>query len=449
MKDARHTYFLLFNLLLFISIDCLASSSHITHLLQTKAVTYKTIPFKKNGIFKSEDRHIGYDLRIKNEVDDNQRGTINVEVKNAAGYPLFHSTVGVYIPIRGTFGQEINFDNTQFAPGFYTVTMILSTNHISSDTTYYVFALEPEKLQPIVNKPSDFDAFWNDTKRELVNTNPNFNVIKRPDLSTIYVDVYLVEFKSLDDITVRGWLSVPKDKGKFPVIYKLPDYLVDMQPEMRRDIAVFSLNVRGHGNSNDEVKLDYKQYNTANIFDKYKYIYRGVYMDCLRGLEFIYYKGTELKLDTSKISITGEGQGAALAAATASLDASGRRAKGIAIENPIYTDWRNLIAYAELQREASWPAAAFKDYIYNNRTKFFNTWDYFDPINFAANINCPVLLAIGLKNTNAPPQCSYDFFNQLRFVKRELYSCPNCSEQLDANYLNLKNIWTKEVLRAP
>ncbi len=410
-----------------------------------KGISYNIVPFKKEGIFRDDDK-VGFDLRLKNNVGEKIRGSIKAEVRNYKGEQVFNQDIGFTIDANRSYAQDLKLENNLTVPGFYELRLIVAANRYI-DTLYFGYGVDPEKIYSNVNRPPDFDQFWDDAKRDLINIDPKFRVTRRGDQSTRDVDVFLVEFQSLDFQTIRGWLSVPKDKGKYKVLYQLPGYLEELRPDsLRKDMAVFRLNVRGHGNSKDNTNADFNTFNIINLNDKYKYIYRGVYMDALRGLEFIY-RHEHLKLDIKKVVVKGSGQGGSLAAVVASMDP---RPQGCIIERPVYTDMRSLFLLAESQKVTPWPVKNFQAYIANPRNRLnkeglFRNWDYYDPVNFAANIKCKVLFGHNLKNTICPPQAAISLYNQIRIDNRELFMAPD-EDGMNYVYYSFENFWIKKIL---
>ncbi|MCA6440725.1 MAG: acetylxylan esterase [Sediminibacterium sp.] len=410
-----------------------------------KGISYDIRPFRKEAIFRNDEK-VGYDVRLKNNTGEKIRGTLKALVKNYKGEQVFNQEMGFTMDARRSFSTDLKLENNLTVPGFYQLMIAINAGRYN-DTLYYGYGVDPEKIYSNVNRPSDFDQFWEDAKRDLINIDPKFRVTRRGDQSTRDVDVFLVEFQSLDYQTIRGWLSVPKEKGKFKVMYELPGYLQDMRPDsLRKDMAVFRLNVRGHGNSKDNTNADFNTFNIINLNDKNKYIYRGVYMDALRGLEFIY-RHEHLKLDIKKVVVKGEGQGAVLAAVVSALD---NRPQGCVLERPVYVDMRTLFFMAETQKVKPWPVLNFQAYINNprnrlNKENLFRIWDYFDPVNFAPNIRCKVLFGHNMKNTVCPPQAAIALYNQIRIDNREIYMAPD-EEGMNYIYYSFENFWIKRIL---
>ena len=429
-----HTIFLLF-------------SSTISFSQEKPTLDISIKPISNNGIYSTNDRRrIGYLIKLRNTINDDQRGSIYLDIKNSFSQSVYSETIDLFTPSNGSFFKELLLDNSKFPTGFYYVSLKFKTNHINQ-TNNYVFGVEPEKIPATSYRPNDFVTFWEDAKRELVNINPAYQVSRRGDMSTTNTDVFMVEFQSMHNTKIRGWLSVPKGRGKYAVLYKLPAYANPIKPEIRNDIAIFTIDARGIGNSADEQKLNYDNYLTTGISDKLQYIYRDVFMDCLRGLDFLF-THDDLKLDINKIIVKGEGQGAALAAIIVGLD--GRKVKGLIMERTLLLDMRTVFAIGETKPVPPWPVLPLKSYFNSSKTSidnYFRTWDYFDAINFAAKIKCPVLIGVSLKNTLSLPQCSYNFYNQVLTQRREVYVCPDNQDNMDASYYVFENNWTREVLR--
>lgn len=416
---------------------------------QDKAtLNVKIKAFKGNALYDANHKYIGYVIKLRNNISDNQQGKIYVDIKNSYGQSVYSENIDMFAAPKRVFYKDYYLDNSKFKPGFYFVSMDIRTNHFGQVYSY-AFVVEPEKLPTGSYMPPDFTSFWDKAKQELVTINPQYQISRRGDMSTVNVDVFQVEFQSIQSTKIRGWLSVPKSRGKYPVLYKLPSYVTPAKPEIRVNMAVFCLDVRGIGSSADNVQLNYNNYLTTGISNKLNCIYRDVYMDCLRGLDFIF-THQDLKLDITKIVIKGEGQGASLAAAVAGLYS--RNIQGLIMERPVFLDMRTIFAIGEMQPTMPWPLTAFKSYLRNSKTpidNFFKTWDYFDAINFATLIKCPVLIGTSLKGTISLPQCAYNFYNQILSFKREIFICADNENNMDASYYVLENNWIREILRIP
>ena len=428
--------------------SCEVPQAIVTTSKNNKNIEYQIIPNKKNGIFVNNDR-VGYDLMLKNKSNFKIRGVLNADVTNYQGRNIFSQQIGYSIDGRKAFSYDLKLDNAPMGPGFYQMRLInVAEGYNINDTIYSVYGVDPERKYPTINLPTDFLKFWDNAKSELQGYDPKFRITRRGDKATRTLDIYLVEFESVDNYTIRGWLSIPKMSGKFSVLYQLPAYVTGFEPETERtDMAVFRLNVRGHGNSQDPMVGEFGSFATTDMNDASKFIYKKVYLDALRGLDFLY-KSAHLRLDTSKIMVYGEGQGATIATAVCALDP---RPAGCIIERPVFADIGTLMEMAAT-RPPQWPTDIFTNYISSSgmsTTDFYKLWDYHDPVNFAAFIRCPVLFGHSLLNQFSPPQCAISVYNQLASDKREMYISPNTNLEMDYIFYAYKDRWVKKVLRLP
>ena len=208
-------------------------------------------PFKKNGIFYSKSQ-VGFMLRLTSNSSERQRGTIAIEIKNVSNGVVFHENISIYIGSRSFFAKELDYGSIGLLPGIYTIYLNVTTN-VGTTVNHFSFTVDPVNTLIKNFRPPDFSTFWDDSKRDLYLVNPNYQVKKRIDLSTSRADVYAVEFQSLDNLTIRGFLTIPNKRGIFPVICIFPDYVTEVKPEFVSNMAVFSVNVRGVGTSRDKI----------------------------------------------------------------------------------------------------------------------------------------------------------------------------------------------------
>lgn len=417
---------------------------------QTKnPLTIKMKPLQKDGIFHSSDKVINYNIKFKNEVKDIQRGNYLFDVRNDSGRSIFHDAGGFAINQGGSFEREITIEKYKLQPGCYEISLATQTFYYK-DTLSNFFCYDPEIIAFTDNaRPDDFSAYWEDAKRSLYNTYPSFTVNRRNDLADNYTEVYSVEYLSVDNITIRGWLTVPKGRGKYPVLYKLGDLNEPTYPEKFKDKAIFSIDVRGFGNSaEDNLRLKKDDYITKNANNKNKFIGKGVYLDCLRGIDFLY-KSSDLRIDTSKIVVVGIGQGAPMAVAAVALSG---KVKGLELIAPQNFDLFNLLMAADEKNNfTDWPVNVIRDFIINpanktTRDDFERTWSYFDPVNFASQIKCNFLMGANLRNPASPAKCIYHFLNKLAVGRRDIYVCPECNNnEMDYSFKVMEQVWFRGV----
>ena len=280
-------------------------------------VLIKEFPLSGNALF-AKDSLVSYNFNLKNNYRIKQEGTLSYSITTPHGKFLTKSAIKVSLdPLSSNI---VRLDMPTQKTGFYKVNFMLNVSDYD-DTIRRVFGVDVNHIRSEYAKPADFDAFWKQTKLALAAIPPKFKIIPKPSLSSDNDDIYLVEMQSLGNITVRAWLTLPKDRKpdeKLPAYIMLPGYGAEMVPFRGvPHFACLSLNVRGLGNSKDIVKPTRDQYITEGIEDKNKYIYRGALMDCVRLLDFV---NARPEFDTTSVFVTGGSMGAYLALALAGID---------------------------------------------------------------------------------------------------------------------------------
>ena len=333
--------------------------------------------------------------------------------------------------------DEISKSLSFFPPasGFYVVKCALNDKHNSSMLLGY----EPEKIKTPLTRQPDFEQFWQERKMELASVEPHFKLTKS-DRSADKLDVYLVEMQSYGNVKIRGWYTAPTKPGPHPAILSLPGYTSTMWPNMHRtNVATLTLNPRGHGNSKDDVDPKGQEFMFLGFDPEHpeNYIYAGVYMDCVRAVDFL---ASRPEIDTTRIGVEGGSQGGGLAFATAALD---DRISFCAPDIPWLGDW---VGYLETEYWGwenypklfeKYPNLAFDDI-----NRFLS---YFDTMNMAEWIECPVLMSVGLQDDVCPPRTSFVPYNAVQSEK-EYRVYPFAGHGTWHLHGDYKNAWMAKML---
>ena len=404
----------------------------------------KAIPGKKNAIF-SGPANINYTISVKNDYKVAQEGKFTYLVRTDLGAKVIEASQPFKIAAGAS--KKINLSVPHKGPGFYNIDFMFNLSY-NDDTVRRTFGVDPERLKSPLSKPADFDEFWKKAQDTLAMVKPEYKIIPQPELSDVERKVYLVEMRSYGGLLIRGWLVVPKQSYKQPVHYRVPGYVVGLNPNYDTNhFITFNLNVRGNGNSQDVVNIGTEDYAYTGIESKDTYIYKGVYLDALRGLDFLY-THPELGLDTSKIYVEGSSQGGTLAVITAALD---KRAKLLAIQVPLYSDFHLVkevgLAYDKPEFPIKFFSRYLKEHPKSSWDKIFSVMDYYDPQNFASKVTCPVIMGVGLLDKYCPPQASFSLFNHFSSKKKEWYASPELTHEVAFGYYMLQNVWLGENFR--
>ena len=408
-----------------------------------ESVKVRVIAGNNDCIFNG--KKIRYKIEIKNTYKTPQDGTVLYEIVTEKNKKLFGSIYNVHVPAHGTLIIRTKFKVD--APGFYDYnTRVNLTDY--DDTMRTVFGYKPKQINTPLHKPADFEKFWDEAKEELKKVEPKYTIQYKKDQSTSTHKFYTVEMQSLDNVTIHGWLSIPRLIGRFPVILVMPGYKQILQPFFPDDQAIFCLTVRSVAQMNKINKNPHNEseYCMVNIDDKNNFIYKGAYMDCIRAVDFIC-SNYKLGLDTSRIIVFGGSQGGTFALVTAALD---HRVAICGADNPIYCDMHNYYDIANSKRPDAFPIKYYNQYLRQNaflKETLFKTLDYYDAQNFIPYIQCPTLIALGTLDPIAPPGCVYTAYNKLNAHARRksnIHILSNVGHEITEEYSFIKFLWIEE-----
>jgi len=397
-------------------------------------VMVELTPSNKNAIF---DGLAKYTFEVKNTTSEEQVGKVAYIVTTPDGEKVKEDSMQVKIGKKSS--EKYNFNIAQSKPGFYKINVTINVSYYD-DTIRKAFGIRPEQIKSEHERPADFDSFWQKVKDDLAGIDPNFQVTPMPNLDKDNRHVYLIEMKSLDSMTIRGWMTVPilkNPKKKFSVLLGLPGYQVNLEPMMGTDadLVIITLNVRGQGNSRGPVDTRKEEFIFHHVENKERYVMRGVIADCLRAIDFIFSR-PELRHDN--ILVSGGSMGGFLALATASLDG---RVRLCSAQNPIFCDIRNLVDAVD------WPISSIQKYVATQpgltMDKVLGNLDYFDVKNFATNINCSVLMGIGSLDPFAPPGNEYAAFNNIKSNKKMMVF-KDLGHEISQTYKEYEGRWMRD-----
>jgi cephalosporin-C deacetylase len=291
--------------------------------------------------------------------------------------------------------------------GFYRIeAQISSADHAEELFTNVV--MNPEDIRSPLRKPEDFEAYWQHNLKQVANLDmaPEIRLIEgKPDAK---IQVYEVSLKSIDGLWIKGWLEVPKKKGIYPTLYRVPGYTETLEPlHMFDDMIVFSLNVRDHGNSDNSGIREYEMW-VRGLENEDDYFYKNIYLDCFAGLDYL---ASREDVDLDRIAVWGGSQGGGLSLLTASFD---KRVSLCIADIPFLTDWERYFEISHWYEIDKW-MSQHPDVTWSNMLDVFS---YFDTKNMAHMIECPVWMGIGLQDDVCPPATSFATYNLINSPKR-------------------------------
>jgi cephalosporin-C deacetylase len=276
----------------------------------------------------------------------------------------------------------------------------------------------PVDYQSTVKKPDDFDAFWDGVQQQVAAVPLEPEMIPDPLRTSAEVEVFQVFYTSIEHVRIAAWYCRPTRRvGRLPAVLLLPGYQAD--PPIPKEWALkgygaLSVAPRGKLRSNRQFNPGYPNLLTYNIVDRHTYAYRGFYVDAWRGIDFLLARP---EVDPTRLGVTGSSQGGGLTITTAAMRPEIRAAAAGA---PYLCGFMDAIALTH-----TYPYEEINDFLRahpDSRHAVEATVAYFDGINFADKITCPIIVNIGLQDNVCPPETGYALFNQIRATDKQLYT---------------------------
>jgi cephalosporin-C deacetylase len=277
----------------------------------------------------------------------------------------------------------------------------------------------PAQYGTSVTKPGDFELFWDDVLAQAAQIPLNAALTPVPLRSTTEVEVFEVHYDSLDHVRVAGWYCLPRNRPRpLPALVFFPGYISEpslAKAHAARGYATFGAAPRGKLRSNAQFNPGYPGLLTHNIIDRHTYGYRGFYIDAWRAIDFLLERP---EIDSTRIGVRGSSQGGALTLLAAAMRPVAAASAGA----PYLAGVIDAIQLTNSQ-----PYQEINDYLRMHpeaKDAVVETWSYYDCINFADKIKCPIIVNIGLNDDVCPPETGYAVFNAIGSAEKKLYAYP-------------------------
>jgi len=276
----------------------------------------------------------------------------------------------------------------------------------------------PQDYQSKMTKPADFDAFWQGVMEQAATIPLAAEAIPEPLRTSDDVEVFQVFYDSLDRVRIAAWYCRPTHRAeRAPALLFLPGYQMDPpipKEWARKGYIALSVAPRGKLRSLRQFNPGYPNLLTYNIVDRHTYAYRGFYVDAWRGIDFLL---SRPEVDPSRIGVTGTSQGGGLTICTAAMRHEVRAAAAGA---PYLCGFLDAIELTH-----TYPYEEINDYLRQHperRAEVEETLAYFDGLNFADHITCPIIVNIGLQDNVCPPETGYALFHRIAATDKRLYT---------------------------
>lgn len=336
-------------------------------------------------------------------------------------------------------------------PGFKKLTV--STEYDGKTYTNSInIAFEPEHILPTVPLPDDFRAFWDDeiARARKTPVEPLFTL--HPELCTGTYDVYEVRFQNTKKGDfLYGAMCTPKGVNpadtmatkQYPVLIIWPGAGVKPHPgdgSYFPEKGIITLEMGVHGIPVMERQEWYTTlgqgalatHNTYGMDDRSTYYYKRIFIGTVRTVDMLCGMAC---IDKDRIGCFGGSQGGALSIVNAGLDP---RIKCTAVAYPAMCElageyrgrvggWPHLWTggkpdYKQLQKKEGYKSALAYEAIQEQRVR---TLDYYDVVNFARQITCPIWFQIGYNDHVCCPTSTYSAYNVIT-AEKELFTPLDC-----------------------
>jgi cephalosporin-C deacetylase len=262
----------------------------------------------------------------------------------------------------------------------------------------------------------EISRFWESTLAQLASVPIDATMEPVGEWSDRTITTYRVIMRSFQDCLIRAWFTVPNGTPPnhgWPGVMEIPSYggnLILPGFLARYGYATLSIYPRGQGESAHEWALEQQVPKIVyNWHDPEQYYYRGAYMDCIRGLDFL---DSRPEVDSTRLAATGASQGGGLTLTMASLDR--RLSVGVA-RLPSFSNFPVAVEEATQGsngdlREFVTENPQYKDDVLKNLA-------YFDNINLVDAISCPILFSAATIDPVHPYNCIMSTFEKINSFK--------------------------------
>lgn len=273
---------------------------------------------------------------------------------------------------------------------------------------------DPEKIEPGLPKPDDFDTFWAEGKALVRDIALDLAQERIDSLCNDRHEVFSVSFATVNDRRVYGFLSLPKGDGPFPALVSVPGAGPGTGPNTGMadagfamlDMNVFPYPVPLDGSERQKAYDDYNaqrdnRYCLWDAADRDLYFFRPVYLGIDRAIDWF---AEQPFVDSERLGCFGSSQGGASALILTGMN---RHIKATAAAVPALCDHAGLLK----GRSPGWPRLVDS---YQGDEAVLQASRYLDAVNFARSIDVPIRVTVGFIDQTCSPSSVWSAFNVIQ-----------------------------------
>jgi cephalosporin-C deacetylase-like acetyl esterase len=370
--------------------------------------------------------------------------------RNMFAKPFMEGTAEALPPNR--FVIRINTANLH--PGFYDLKVNLDVGLNKTVDGVCTFGFRAGEMPIRDTRPADFAKFWSEAVAKLAKIPLDAKESPMEDFDAKRINEYnvksaclpsdydpnghkcekvescKVDFAGPDGGRVYGWLAKPEGKGPFPAMLILPGagFAARPRPLEHARHGYLSLDIQVHGQ-----EVDLKEYpKIPGYYDDVKYeptsayYYYNIHLRCLQAVNYLL---SRPDVDPKRIVVVGGSQGGRLGIVVAGLDPRISAVVSCIANSPNHPHLRWVArcnAYADAGDKKPAPAIPLSDGMDIKGVPpliddvISRSFAYYDPMNYAQDIKCPVLMNGGLIDPVSPPFSVWAVYNRLGTVDKAI-----------------------------
>jgi len=287
---------------------------------------------------------------------------------------------------------------------------------------YQAAGFEPERIETTAVVPDDFDEFWAKGRARVDALPMDLRLVRIPRFSDEKQETFKISLININDTRIYGWLSVPKGrKPPYPAFVSVPGAGVGAPYKpitTESEAGALSLVMGVHTHDLGLPVEDYealaagplRHYGHEEVPDPEGYFFYRAILGIDRAVRYLI---SRPDWDGEHLAYYGSSQGGGMGLTLAGLNPE---FNSVAVNVPARCD-RNAWRAGRGNRR---PRGDSEE----EREKFAKAAEYFDAVNFARKIRCPVVMSVGFRDRSCPPSSVYAAFNVIQAPKR-IFHGPN------------------------
>jgi len=286
-------------------------------------------------------------------------------------------------------------------------------------TAWISVGFDVDKITSVTSRPDDFDAFWKETLAKARQLPADVKLDKIKNLSNARATYYRFSINTLNDERVYGFLGVPCGPGPFPVMAMYPGAGPGVCAPVdcgltARGAIVMMMNVHKYpvAGTPEEAKKQLEEYNARHKVASYisagasardTFHFYSVLAGFCRALDYVCSRPGWW--DGKHLFLYGGSQGGFLTLAMSGLYAD--KVTAALAEVPYLCDYRRIRPGAD--------------------RALIDTMVYYDPVNFARLISCPLRASVAFADGSCPPATVFSAYNSVPRSDKKIMTEPGVS----------------------